>query len=164
VSDTEPEERLEHALGLAFQHLNRRDRTEAEIRSHLQAKGVAEAVVESAVETLHEQGYVDDARFARLLTHDKRELEGWGNERIRRTLVARGIGRELIDDALRAEAPSGELDRALELLRRRFPAPPDDPRERERALGVLLRKGYESELALDALSQHAREAQTESFG
>jgi regulatory protein len=164
VSDTEPEERLEHALGLAFQHLNRRDRTEAEIRSHLQAKGVAEAVVESAVETLHEQGYVDDARFARLLTHDKRELEGWGNERIRRTLVARGIERELIDDALRAEAPSGELERALELLRRRFPAPPDDPRERERALGVLLRKGYESELALDALSQHAREAQTESFG
>lgn len=164
MSDTEPEERLEHALGLAFQHLNRRDRTEAEIRSHLQAKGVAEAVVESAVETLHEQGYVDDARFARLLTHDKRELEGWGNERIRRTLVARGIERELIDDALRAEAPSGELERALELLRRRFPAPPDDPRERERALGVLLRKGYESELALDALSQHAREAQTESFG
>jgi regulatory protein len=164
VSDTEPEERLEHALGLAFQHLNRRDRTEAEIRSHLQTKGVAEAVIESAVETLHEQGYVDDARFARLLTHDKRELEGWGNERIRRTLVARGIGRELIDDALRGAAPSGELDRALELLRRRFPAPPDDPRERERALGVLLRKGYESELALDALAQHARDAQTESFG
>jgi regulatory protein len=164
VSDTEPEERLEHALGLAFQHLNRRDRTEAEIRSHLQTRGVAEAVIESAVETLHEQGYVDDARFARLLTHDKRELEGWGNERIRRTLVARGIGRELIDDALRGEAPSGELDRALELLRRRFPAPPDDPRERERALGVLLRKGYESELALDALSQYARDAQTESFG
>lgn len=157
-----PDERLEHALGLAFQQLNRRDRTEAEIRSHLAAKGLAEEVIDSAVATLHEQGYVDDARFARLLTHDKRELEGWGNERIRRTLAARGIDRELIDDALREEPQSwepqsGEIDRALELLRRRFPVPPDDPRERERALGVLLRKGYESELALDALAQHARD-------
>ena len=164
MSDTQPDERVEHALGLAFQHLNRRDRTEAEIRSHLHTKGVEEAVIESAVEALHEQGYVDDARFARLLTHDKRELEGWGTERIRRTLVARGIERELIDDALRAEEPSEELDRALELLRRRFPAPPDGPRERERALGVLLRKGYESELALDALSQYARDATSGSFG
>ena len=33
---------------------------------------------------------------------------------------------------------------------------PADRRERERALGVLLRKGYESELALDALSAYAR--------
>jgi hypothetical protein len=33
---------------------------------------------------------------------------------------------------------------------------PADRRERERALGVLLRKGYESELALDALHAYAR--------
>ena len=52
--------------------------------------------------------------------------------------------------------PESELDRALELLRRRFPTPPEDRRERERALGVLLRKGYESELALDALAAHTR--------
>jgi hypothetical protein len=36
--------------------------------------------------------------------------------------------------------------------------PPRERRERERALGVLLRKGYESELALDALSAYAHDA------
>jgi regulatory protein len=48
------------------------------------------------------------------------------------------------------------MDRALAVLRRRFPQPPEDRRERDRALGVLLRKGYESDLALDALAVHAR--------
>ncbi|MGH2886826.1 MAG: hypothetical protein ACRDPA_29725, partial [Solirubrobacteraceae bacterium] len=49
-----------------------------------------------------------------------------------------------------------ELDRALAVLRRRFPTPPADRRDRERAFGVLVRKGYESELALDALAAHVR--------
>ncbi len=37
-----------------------------------------------------EQGYLDDARFARMFVADKRELEQWGRERIRRGLLARG--------------------------------------------------------------------------
>ena len=57
-----------------------------------------------------------------------------------------------------------ELEQALELLRRRFPSPPRDRRDRDRALGVLLRKGYDSELALDALSAYARDAGAPSYG
>ena len=41
------------------------------------------------------------------------------------------------------------------LLARRFPEPPATPRERDRALGVLVRKGYALELAHDALRRHA---------
>jgi len=49
-----------------------------------------------------------------------------------------------------------ETNEIVAVLRRRFPHPPQDRRERNRALGLLLRKGYESELALDALSAYAR--------
>ena len=47
------------------------------------------------------------------------------------------------------------MDAALALLRRRFPDPPATPRDCERALGVLVRKGYELELAHDAIRHHA---------
>ena len=33
---------------------------------------------------LLEFGYLDDARYARVFTQDKRTLEAWGNERIAR--------------------------------------------------------------------------------
>jgi SOS response regulatory protein OraA/RecX len=49
-----------------------------------------------------------------------------------------------------------ELDRALAVLRLRFPTAPRDRRERDRAISVLLRKGYDSDVALDALTAHAR--------
>ena len=51
-----------------------------------------------------------------------------------------------------------ELAAACELLARRFPVPPDTPRDLERALGFLVRKGYELELAHDALRRHAAAA------
>jgi regulatory protein len=47
------------------------------------------------------------------------------------------------------------MEAALALLRRRFPAAPDTARERDRALGMLVRKGYELDLAHDALRRHA---------
>jgi regulatory protein len=156
----EDEERLQRALELAHAYLNRRERTVAEVRRQLERRGVSPPSTEAAITVLTEQGYLDDARFAELFVSDKRELEQWGSERIRRGLAQRGIERDMAERALAAGPGSGlgesELDRALTLLRRRFPVAPADHRERQRALGVLLRKGYEPELALDALAAQAR--------
>ncbi len=150
------EDGLQRGLTLAYRYLNRRDRTEAEVRAHLDGKGTAAADAEQAIANLRDQGYVDDARYARLLAEDKRNLEGWGSDRIRRTLASRGIDRELIEDALAGDdqEPTSEIDRAVAVLSRRFPQPPQERRERDRALGVLLRKGYDLDLALDALARH----------
>ena len=53
-------------LELAYRYLNRRDRTEGEGRRHLAGKGVEDGAVQDAIQMLREQGYVDDARYARL--------------------------------------------------------------------------------------------------
>jgi regulatory protein len=156
------DESLQRALELSYAFLDRRDRTVSEVTLHLERKGIGADLIEQAVRNLSEQGMLDDARFARLFVADKRELEQWGSERIRRGLLSRGIERNLVEASLvspgdREDGEPGELDRALALLRRRYPSPPEDRRERDRALGVLLRKGYESELALDALSAYARD-------
>jgi regulatory protein len=154
------EERLQKALSLAFAYLNPRERTVGEVERYLERKGIGTAAREDSVRVLLEDGYLDDRRYALMFVHDKRALDGWGSERIRRVLHARGIERDLVEGALaRDELERGdgetELDRALAILRRRFPTPPQERRDRERALGMLLRKGFDSELALDALSAHA---------
>jgi regulatory protein len=155
------DEPIQRALDLAYAFLNRRDRTVSEVASHLERKGIGAELAEASIVRLIDQGFLNDARFAELFVADKRGLEEWGSERIRRGLLTRGIERGLAEAAL-AQTPDDqaseetELDRALALLRRRFPAPASDRRERERAFGVLIRKGYDSELALDALAAHAR--------
>jgi len=159
--ETTEAEQLQRGLELSFAFLNRRERTTDELRRQLERKGIGAETAEACLRELQDQGYVDDARYALMFVHDKRELEGWGSERIRRGLAERGLDRELIENALYQHdsewAPEQtDLDRALALLRRRFPTPPRERRERDRALGALIRKGFESELALDALSAYAR--------
>lgn len=148
------------ALALAHAYVSRRERTEQEVREHLLRRGAAPETADEVLLELTELGSVDDARFARLFVQDKRDLNGWGRSRIQKGLIQRGITRELADQTLDQELATdgGELQRAIELLDRRFPVAHMTARDRERALGVLLRRGYEYDLAVDALAAHGRAA------
>jgi regulatory protein len=150
-------EALETALQKAYRYLGHRDRTVAELRRHLQAKGASDEIAEAAVAELAELGYLDDARFARQFAEDRRRLDAWGSDRIERRLLELGVAREHVAPAVAAQQGS-ELAAAVELLRRRFPAPPESDRDRERALGLLVRRGYDLELAYDAVRAHGRAA------
>ena len=70
--------------------------------------------------------------------------------------LAVGIDPETIAAVLAEQGPADELNAAIEVLRRRLPQPPRDAREADRALGLLLRRGYELELAHDAIRAYRR--------
>ncbi len=152
---TDPAERLERARALAWRALNRRERTELELRGHLAAKRVAPEEAQVVVDELVEGGFIDDAGYAQRFADDRRRLDAWGSERIERRLRELGVAPEHIAAALGDQQPGEELEAAVALLRRRVPEPPTTPRERDRALGILVRKGYDLELAHDAIRRHA---------
>ena len=151
----DPEMRVQHARDVAWKALNRRERTVAEMARLLAGKRVEPAAIDEVVGELIEQGYLDDASFAQRFAEDRRRLDGWGTERIERRLRALGVDPDALSAALGAQDHTEELEAALALLRRRFPVPPATPRDCERALGMLVRKGYELELSHEALRHHA---------
>ena len=151
----DPEARLQHARDLCWRALNRRDRTEGELRRMLADKRVEPDAIETAVGELVEQGYVDDARYALRFAEDRRRLDGWGSERIERRLLGLGIAPEHVAAAVAAQDGATELEAALQILRRRLPKVPETRLERDRALGLLLRRGYDAETAFDALRRFA---------
>jgi regulatory protein len=152
------EERLQHALDLAYRYLGRRDRTVAEVRTRLEAERVEADVIDAALAELEVQGYLDDARYAQRFAEDRRTIDAWGPERIERRLLAVGVEPALIVTALGERGATEELEAAVAVLRRRFPRAPSDDRARDRALGLLVRKGYDLELAYDAVRAYERDA------
>jgi regulatory protein len=154
---TDPD-RLQHALDLAYRYLGHRDRTVAEVRERLSAERVEPDVVDEAVEELRHLGYLDDARYAQRFVEDRRSIDAWGAARIERRLLAVGVDAALVAAALGEHGAGEELEAALAVLRRRFAQPPAHDRERDRALGLLVRKGYELELAYDAVRAFERDA------
>ncbi|MCW3040948.1 MAG: hypothetical protein JWM31_2853 [Solirubrobacterales bacterium] len=154
----DPGLRLQHALDTAYRYLARRDRTVAEVRAKLEHERVEPSTIDAALAELAELGYLDDARYAVRFAEDRRTLDSWGPDRIERKLVALGLAPELIAEALATRDAAEELDAAVAVLRRRFSAPAGDAKERERALGMLVRKGYDLELAYDAVRAFGRPA------
>ncbi|HSD80238.1 MAG TPA: regulatory protein RecX [Solirubrobacteraceae bacterium] len=154
----DPGARLAHALDLAYRWLGHRDRTVAEMRRHLEAKRVEPATIDATVGELQAQGYLDDAGYARRFAEDRRRLDGWGAERIERRLQALGVAPADVAAALGPHDDGLELEAAVEVLRRRVRAAPRDDRERERALGMLARRGYDLEVAYAAVRRFERDA------
>jgi len=153
----DPAVRLQRALDTAYRYLARRDRTVGEMRRHLEGKRVEPATIEQVIAELREQHYLDDARYARTFAEDRRAIDGWGPDRIARRLAQLGIAPEDVQAALADRERDDELGAAVELLRTRVRVPPEDDRGRERALGLLVRRGYDFELAHDAIRAFERE-------
>jgi regulatory protein len=145
----------ERAIQLAHRAVGRRERTVAEVRTLLERKRVEPEAIDNAVANLAEAGLLDDARYAQRFAEDKRELDRWGSERIARELHRRGIADDLIEAAVADRSREAELRTALLLLEQRVPSVPDD-RERDRAWRLLIRRGYEVELAYEAVRRHAQ--------
>jgi regulatory protein len=145
------------AFERALEALSHRERTTAEIVEWLEARGFARAEVEAALNRLIEAGAVDDENFARRYAEDKRELRGWGPDRIREALARRGLERDLIDAAVAGDGHGTQLERAIELLERRGDELVDE-RSRTRALAFLARRGYDVDLAYEAVRGVERRA------
>lgn len=138
------------AFELAVRAISRKERTIGELREWLGERDVAEADIEEALERLISIGELDDERFARCFAEDKRELRGWGPERIRETLISRGIERRLAEAASEGESAADQAARAAQLLGERA-AELDDDSGRGRALSFLARRGYDYEVAYQAV-------------
>jgi regulatory protein len=146
----------ERALRFAYEALGRRERTVAELRTVLERKRVEPSTIDAVVDELQATSWLDDARYAQRFADDKRQLDRWGSERIARDLHRRGVAPDVVEAVVATQGRSEELATALLLLEQRLPTPPADDRERSRAWRLLIRRGYESELAYEAVRRHAR--------
>ena len=125
----------ERALAL----LNRRDYSRGELLKKLLEKGEEPEAAEAAVERLAELGFVDDARYARLIVRHY-AAKGYGARRVKQELHHRGIPPELFDEAMEQMPEQDEtVDR---LLRSRLKSEAPDRGELKKASDFLLRRGY----------------------
>lgn len=144
------------AIDLAYKALATRERTVSELRTFLERKRIDPSAIEATVQELTESGFLNDERYAHRFVEDKRALDLWGAGRIARDLQRRGIEPQLVEAACAPQGRSDELESALVLLGERLPEPPADDRARDKAWRVLVRRGYEPELAYEAVRLHER--------
>ncbi|MCX7688857.1 MAG: recombination regulator RecX [Fimbriimonadales bacterium] len=141
----EHSERLAQAIAQSLRWLRVRDFSTQELAQRLAAKGYSESEALEAIEWLRAEGYLSDERLSARLTERYTEEQPSGRLRIEQEFARRGLNPP--------ELEGDEESRAVRALYRRFGEPPaaTEPREVARWFRFLLQRGFEPELAQNAL-------------
>lgn len=109
-----------------------------------------EAELAEVMARLYEAELLDDKAYAIQYAADKRELRGWGPDRIRNELRHRGVPEAFIAQAVDVEDADDQVQRAVGLLAERELDCESDA-ERGRALQLLVRRGFPLEVGYAAV-------------
>lgn len=158
----------EVVLAAALRFLEARQRSSAEVRRRLSYAGYRGELVGGAIERLTELGMLDDAAFAKSWVESRDRARPRGERALRSELARKGIDRQVTDDALTerrdrrdegsdaGDAGEPDASAARRLLARHARALDRiaDPRaRRNRAYALLARNGFDSETAVQAISE-----------
>jgi regulatory protein len=133
---------------LAINGLARRAYSVHEMRLYLERRAEDKNAVSPILQRLKENGYLDDARYARQFVRFRSEIRKQGSFRIARDLRARGVPDRHIETALAeraAESDDGELVRTHLARRLKTLRGPLDERRKASLYRSLLRRGFSSD-------------------
>ena len=112
-------------------------------RKALQRLEFDAAAAEAVVSALLSEGYVDDRRYAAAYAREKSALSGWGPVKIRTTLLARGVSREVVLEALEEIDPERAASKLEKVLAAKWRTLQDDPQGRLKLIRFALSRGYD---------------------
>ena len=95
---------------------SRREYCSAAVLGKLRQKGLDDKDAAAVLDRLVRERYVDDARYARAFVRDKALLAGWGPRKISFALSAKGISKEVVEEALEEVSPEDSEARMCQVL------------------------------------------------
>lgn len=137
---------MESARAQALRLLKFRPRTEAELRDRLIRKGCRAEEIEAVLAEFRRNGWVDDAKFARLFVAQKALSKPLGRRMLLSKLQEKGIAPELAQAAVSADGGPDEFETARRLATQRVERMKDLDRAAvdRRLFGFLSRRGFSS--------------------
>lgn len=101
---------------VALKYLNIKLRSRKELYEYLVKKGYDKDIIDSVLELLLKQGYLDDKIYAVAFVHDKILMSSYGPNTIRGELEHYGISNEIIDEAIISFSEDLEKERIEKLI------------------------------------------------
>lgn len=137
---------------------SRREYCSAAVLEKLRQKGLDDKDAAAVLERLVRERYVDDARYARAFVRDKALLSGWGPRKISFVLAAKGISREVVEEALGEVSPEDGEARMCQVLSAKWKSVSGKTlyERRTKLLRFALSRGYSYEAVLRFLDGYGK--------
>ncbi len=128
--------------GRALRLLSAREYSRAELARKLQRFEEESGSLARALDELQAKGFIDEQRVIESVLH--RRAAKLGAARVRQELQGKGLAPAAVDQAV-AGLQATESERALEVWRKKFDAPPENALEAARQMRFLAARGFGAE-------------------
>ena len=129
--------------GRALRLLSQREHSRKELEQKLKPHEETPGELAEALDFLAAKDFINEKRVVESVVN--RRASKLGAARVRQELVAKGLPADDIAEAVEAMR-STELDRALQVWRKRFGTPPSDASERAKQVRFLVSRGFAPEV------------------
>lgn len=92
----------------------------SEVRAMLERHGAEKPDIESIINNLVKEGFIDDSRYARAFVHDKVRFAKWGRVKIAQALWQKRIPQDITDAALESIEDDEYLAALRDVVKAKF--------------------------------------------
>ena len=150
--DKTPQQALQSLMRMCA----RSERSSGDALRLMKRWGVADDDARKVLARLQSERFIDDARYAEAFVRDKLNLSGWGAYKIKMSLRAKGISREVIEEVVAPMIEATDMTERLEEMMQRkmrtlkYSSPYD---AKTKLIRFAASRGYDLEQAIECASK-----------
>lgn len=150
--DKTPQQALQSLMRMCA----RSERSSGDALRLMKRWGVADDDARKVLARLQSERFIDDARYAEAFVRDKLNLSGWGAYKIKMSLRAKGISREVIEGVVAPMIEATDMTERLEEMMQRkmrtlkYSSPYD---AKTKLIRFAASRGYDMEQAIECASK-----------
>ena len=134
------------------------DRCKKEIFTKLNTLELTDDDRDFVVEFLKDEGFINDERYCRSFVKGKLNLKKWGVNKIKLSLIAKGVDREIIDEVISEIDQESYKEELVNLLKNKKINESDPYKCKAKLIRYAVGKGYSLSMVMEIVNGNELEA------
>ena len=106
---------IERAKSRAINYISGKLKTKYEVKLKLKEKDFTEDIIDEVIDILEKEEYLNDRLYCEVFIEDKKQLNGYGKNKIKSLLIQKGVSKSVFEDFLDEFEYEEEFDNALKM-------------------------------------------------
>lgn len=147
---------IERAKSRAINYISGKLKTKYEVRLKLKEKDFTEDIIDEVIDILEKEEYLNDRLYCEVFIEDKKQLNGYGKNKIKSLLIQKGISKSVFEDFLDEFEYEEEFDNALKMGIKKLNLLSNEEdifKKKQKLLNYLAYRGFSFDVINDVLRE-----------
>lgn len=147
---------IERAKSRAINYISGKLKTKYEVRLKLKEKDFTEDIIDEVIDILEKEEYLNDRLYCEVFIEDKKQLNGYGKNKIKSLLIQKGISKSVFEDFLDEFEYEEEFDNALKMGIKKLNLLSNEEdifKKKQKLINYLAYRGFSFDVINDVLKE-----------